>query len=99
MLGPIPRHAALINANAAPSMGTIFTLAIRQSFGLSLPQASTPQIHPDSIIPFPVSAAIWDFIWEGVGGGCGGGLAGRELLRRIATAESTKVVFIFLFFF
>lgn len=67
MLGPIPRHAALINANATPSMGTIFTLAIRQSFGLSLPQASTPQIHPDSIIPFPVSAAIWDFIWE-----CGG---------------------------
>lgn len=31
MLSPIPRHTALINTDATPTMGAIFTLAIRQS--------------------------------------------------------------------
>lgn len=61
MVNPIPRHAALINTNVNPTMGAIFTVAIRQSFGLSRPQSSTPQIHPDSIIPLPMSVAIWAF--------------------------------------
>lgn len=46
-------------------MDAIFTLAIRQSFGLSLPQPSTPQIRPDSIISPPMSVAIWAFRAQG----------------------------------
>ena len=81
MLSPIPRHTALINTDATPTMDAIFTLAIRQSFGLSLPQPSTPQIHPDSIIPLP---CLWPF-------GLFGHLASREVFYRIPTAESTKL--------
>lgn len=92
MLSPIPRHTALINTDDAPTMGAIFTLAIRQSFGLSLLQPSTPQIHPDSIIPL---ACLWPF-------GLFGHMASREMFYRIPTAQSTKLlkknIFFSLFF-
>ena len=81
MLSPIPRHTALINTDATPTMDAIFTLAIRQSFGLSRPQPSTPQIHLDSIIPFPMSVAIWAFWAHG---------QPRHFLKALLKVQSNK---------